>query len=44
MSGIAMLFARAVAGLLWDRLGAALTFHAGAVSCVAAIALLARQR
>ncbi len=37
MSGIAMLVASAVAGLLWDRLGAASTFHAGAVFCILAL-------
>lgn len=31
MSGIAMLVASVVAGLLWDRLGASFTFYAGAV-------------
>ena len=30
MSGIAMLIASAVAGFLWDRLGASFTFYAGA--------------
>ncbi len=30
LSGIAMLFASVVAGLLWDRLGAAIPFYAGA--------------
>ncbi len=40
-SGIAMLIASALAGLLWDSLGAGVTFHAGAVFCVAAVLLLA---
>lgn len=31
VSGLAMLIASAVAGLLWDRLGASFTFYAGAV-------------
>ena len=31
VSGIAMLLASVVAGLLWDRLGASVTFYAGAV-------------
>lgn len=44
LSGIAMLCASAIAGLLWDQLGAASTFYAGAVFCVVAIALLVRQR
>jgi MFS family permease len=33
MSGIAMLFASAVAGLFWDRFGASYTFYAGAIFC-----------
>ena len=40
-SGIAMLVASALAGLLWDRLGAASTFHAGASFCVIALIGLA---
>lgn len=31
MSGVTMLVASATAGLLWDRFGAASTFHAGAI-------------
>lgn len=42
-SGVAMLVASALAGLLWDRLGASFTFHAGAVFCVLALAGLAWQ-
>jgi MFS family permease len=42
VSGIAMLMASAVAGLLWDRWGASFTFYAGAVFCT--IALLGLQR
>ncbi len=39
--GLAMLIASLVAGLLWDRLGAASTFHAGAVfSGIALLGLL----
>jgi len=38
VSGIAMLMASAVAGLLWDRFGASFTFYAGAV--FAALALM----
>jgi predicted MFS family arabinose efflux permease len=34
MSGLAMLVASVLAGLLWDRLGAEFTFYAGAVFCV----------
>ncbi len=40
-SGIAMLVASAFAGLLWDRLGAASTFYAGASFCVIALIGLA---
>ncbi len=38
VSGIAMLMASVVAGLLWDRLGATFTFYAGAI--FAALALM----
>ncbi|HXU94735.1 MAG TPA: MFS transporter [Gallionella sp.] len=41
MSGLAMLVASVVAGLLWDRLGASFTFYAGAVFCVLALLGLA---
>ncbi|MCK9202176.1 MAG: MFS transporter [Gallionella sp.] len=37
MSGIAMLVASVLAGLLWDRLGASFTFYAGAAFCVLAM-------
>ena len=40
-SGIAMLAASALAGLLWDRLGGASTFVAGAVISALALAVLA---
>jgi MFS family permease len=43
MSGLAMLLASALAGLLWDRLGASFTFYAGAVFCVVALLGLAWQ-
>ena len=33
LSGVAMLAASAIAGALWDQLGAAFTFYAGAVFC-----------
>ena len=33
MSGIAMLIASVIAGLLWDKLGASFTFYAGAAFC-----------
>lgn len=38
VSGVAMLAASVVAGLLWDRLGAAFTFYAGAGFCALALA------
>ena len=41
VSGIAMLLASVVAGLLWDRLGASVTFYAGAAFCVFALVTLA---
>jgi MFS family permease len=41
VSGVALLAASAVAGLLWDRLGAAVTFYAGAVFCLVALVGLA---
>lgn len=44
VSGVAMLAASIVAGELWDKLGAAATFHAGAVFCVLALGLLAVRR
>ena len=43
MSGIAMLVASGVAGLLWDQLGASFTFYAGAAFCVVALLGLAWQ-
>lgn len=43
-SGVAMLIASVVAGILWDRFGAEATFHAGAVFAVLALALLALRR
>jgi len=39
-SGIAMLAASVLAGLLWDRLGSDMTFYAGAVFCAAALLML----
>jgi MFS family permease len=41
MSGLAMLFASVLAGLLWDQLGASFTFYAGATFCVIALLGLA---
>jgi len=40
VSGIAMLIASVLAGLLWDKAGAASTFYAGAGICVATLLLL----
>ena len=44
VSGLAMLGASVFAGLLWDRLGASFTFHAGAIFCVVALVALAVGR
>ena len=44
VSGIAMLVASVVAGLLWDELGAPVTFYAGAGFSVLALALLMLRR
>ena len=41
--GMALLVASVVAGLLWDRFGPTVTFHAGAIFCVVALAGLACQ-
>ncbi len=41
MSGIAMLVASGLAGLLWERLGPSSTFYAGASFCVVALCGLA---
>ena len=43
-SGLAMLVASTVAGLLWDSFGAAFTFIAGALFCVVALVLLGLHR
>jgi len=40
-SGVAMLIASALAGLLWDTVGAAATFYAGALFSLAALIMLA---
>ena len=42
MSGLAMLLASTLAGVLWDQFGAPATFAAGAVFSLAALALLWR--
>lgn len=39
-SGVAMLVASVLAGLLWDGLGAGMTFYAGAAFSIAALLLL----
>lgn len=44
VSGVALLLASVVAGLLWDRLGAAFTFYAGAVFSALALGGLLLQR
>lgn len=41
VTGVAMLAASLVAGLLWDGLGAAATFQAGAAFCVVTLGVLA---
>ncbi len=41
VSGIALLLASTVAGFLWDRLGASVTFNTGAIFCVIALGVLA---
>jgi len=43
VTGLAMLLASVLAGLLWDRLGASFTFYAGAAFCVVALVALAWQ-
>ena len=42
-SGLCMLVASGLAGLLWDRLGAAYTFYAGGIFCVLALLVLAMR-
>jgi MFS family permease len=44
LSGIVTLVSSVIAGALWDRLGAAATFYAGAGFCVLTIALLLSKR
>jgi MFS family permease len=44
VSGVAMLLASVLAGWLWDALGAAFTFYAGAGFCVLTLLLLVTQR
>ncbi|MFM0481907.1 MFS transporter [Paraburkholderia strydomiana] len=40
LGGVVTLLSSVIAGELWDKIGAAATFYAGAVFCVATIALL----
>lgn len=40
VSGIAMLLASVLAGLLWDMFGASATFYAGAIFCLITLSLL----
>ena len=44
MSGIAMLIASALAGLLWDQLGAEFTFYTGAIFCVITLLVIAVKK
>ena len=44
VGGVAMLIASVLAGLLWDQLGAAVTFYAGAAFSVLAFVLLVLRR
>ena len=44
VSGIALLVASVLAGLLWDQLGSAVTFYAGAAFSVLALAVLMLRR
>jgi len=43
MSGLAMLVASGLAGFIWDRFGATITFYTGAAFCLLALAGLAWQ-
>ena len=43
MSGLALLLASGLAGLVWDHLGASFTFYVGAIFCVLALLALARR-
>lgn len=43
VSGLAMLVASAIAGLIWDQFGASFTFYAGAAFCVIALVALVWQ-
>ena len=41
VSGVALLVASALAGLIWDRLGASFTFLAGTLFCIIALIMIA---
>jgi MFS family permease len=43
LSGLTMLVASALAGLLWDQLGASFTFYAGVLFCLIALVVTAFQ-
>jgi MFS family permease len=42
MSGLAMLLASVVAGVVWEKLGASYTFYAGGLFCVLTLVALIR--
>jgi MFS family permease len=44
MSGIAMLIASVVAGLIWDQFGANYTFYAGAIFCMIVLLVIAIKK
>lgn len=44
MSGIAMLIASVLAGLLWDQLGAEFTFYTGAIFCMITLLVIAFKK
>lgn len=44
MSGLAMLIASVLAGLLWDKLGASFTFYAGAIFCMLTLVVLSLDK
>ncbi|SCX16403.1 Major Facilitator Superfamily protein [Nitrosomonas eutropha] len=44
ISGIAMLIASVVAGLLWDQIGPSFTFYAGAGFCSVALIVLVKRK
>ncbi len=44
LSGVTLFIASALAGVLWDRLGSALTFYAGVAFCILALAVIALRQ